>query len=826
MLTSALRPLLKTSLTFLNMILRSCHEKSSSITYIFAPSVLACLILACSAAAQQPASAPAQTPTSTETIKPGWPPIKDRKTIPLNVWDLTATDQETDGPIRKLRGHAQVQSQALLVRADEIEFNTETYEVTAKGNVYFHSFERGEQLWCDRLEYNYEEQRGKFYGDVRGEAMPRLVVHKGILSGTSPYHFEGVWAERLGEQYILYDGWVTNCKMPDPWWKMRGPKFDIIPGERAKAYKSWFILRKMPLFYFPYFYHSLVKQPRHSGFLIPNLVPHSQRGFMIGLGYFWAINRSYDLTYRFQDYNTDAFGHHVDFRGKPRAGTDFDAIINGVQDRNGDPNNGYQRFSGLDVYFAGHSQLPDGWRANGYMNYVSSFRYRQEWSESFNEAIGSEIHSVGYLEKNWSNYTFDLVASRLENFQQSEIQQPGHTNFTRDAVLLHKLPEAQWSGRDRRLFANVPIWFSFYSAAGLLYRSYPIFDSSNTLIENYQTKQLMPRVHLAPHITSALHLGSINLVPSVGLDETYYGESQSPSTAGPNLFQVSGTDLVRSARDFSMDIILPSFARVFNKKTIFGDKLKHVIETRATYRYVTGVGDDFNRFLRFDETDLLANTNELEYSLTNRLFAKRGDNVTEIFTWELSQKRYFDPTFGGALIPGQPNVFTATADLSAYPFLLGPRNYSPVVSMFRTSPVGGLGINWQADYDPFYHKVVDSSFSIDYRFKKYFVVSAGNNEVHTDPLLTPQANQYRWRVGWGDPQHRGWNAGIDSVYDVRQGVLEYMTAQVTYNTDCCGFSVQYRRYNIGLRDESRYTFAFAIANVGTFGTLKKQDRLF
>ena len=134
---------------------------------------------------------------------------------------------------------------------------------------------------------------------------------------------------------------------------------------------------------------------------------------------------------------------------------------------------------------------------------------------------------------------------------------------------------------------------------------------------------------------------------------------------------------------------------------------------------MTGVGDDFNRFIRFDETDLLANTNELEYSLTNRLFAKRGDNVTEIFTWELSQKRYFDPTFGGALIPGQPNVFTATADLSAYPFLLGPRNYSPVVSMFRASPVAGLGINWQADYDPFYHKVVDSSFSIDYRFKKY-----------------------------------------------------------------------------------------------------------
>ena len=56
------------------------------------------------------------------------------------------------------------------------------------------------------------------------------------------------------------------------------------------------------------------------------------------------------------------------------------------------------------------------------------------------------------------------------------------------------------------------------------------------------------------------------------------------------------------------------------------------------------------------------NTNDLLLSLTNRIYAKRGDTVQEIFTWELMQKRYFDPTFGVALVPGQRNVFDATAD--------------------------------------------------------------------------------------------------------------------------------------------------------------------
>ena len=121
-----------------------------------------------------------------------------------------------------------------------------------------------------------------------------------------------------------------------------------------------------------------------------------------------------------------------------------------------------------------------------------------------------------------------------------------------------------------------------------------------------------------------------------------------------------GTNIVRSSRDFSLDVMLPSLARVFDKKTIFGDKLKHVIEPRVTYRYVTGIGDDFVRFIRFDENDLASNTNELLISIANRIYAKRGNTVEEIFTWELSQKRYFDPTFGGALIPGQRNVIGPT----------------------------------------------------------------------------------------------------------------------------------------------------------------------
>src|SRR5205085_1564717 len=147
---------------------------------------------------------------------------------------------------------------------------------------------------------------------------------------------------------------------------------------------------------------------------------------------------------------------------------------------------------------------------------------------------------------------------------------------------------------------------------------------------------------------------------------------------------------------------------------------------------------DFNRIIRFDETELLSNTTEIELSLTNRLYAKNKDSVAEVLSWQVWQRRYFDPTFGGAVIPGQRNVVQSTADLTGYTFLDGPRNYSPVVSVLRANPSSRVGIEWRADYDPLRGQIVNSGFSTDVRVAKYFF-SAGHNQVRSDPVLSPSA---------------------------------------------------------------------------------------
>jgi LPS-assembly protein len=751
---------------------------------------------------------PQIVPTAVRKFK-----IQPPNAVPEGEILAMSRDQAKDGPLTRLRGNVYLETSTFLLKADELDWNEETNYAEARGNVYFQHFEQGEELWADRVEYNLAEETGKFY-NVRGQAPIEIDSRPGILRSDNPFYFQGKWAERLKEKYVLHDGFITNCKVPNPWWRLRGPKFDVIPNDRALAYRAVFKVRNIPLFYAPYFYKSLEREPRKSGFLTPNLGNSSRRGKMVGAGYYWAINRSYDATYRTQYFTQRGFAHTADIRGKPRAGTDFNAFLYGVSDRGLKyqdfcevPGPGGTQFvectkrrkeGGFIFSFSGRSDLKPGLYVRTEVNYLSSLNFRQAFTESFHEAIGSEVHSVGFLTRDWSSNSLDVVIQRLENFQSL---QPG------DTIVIRKMPELNFSGRDRRIWRNVPLWISWDSSAGLLRRTQLLF----------QTRQNLERADLQPRVMTALRWKEFNFLPSFSVRGTHYGESWREG-------RITGRNVGRFGREFSLAVLPPSLARIYRGPAWFADQVKHVIEPRLSFRHVAGI-DDFDQYIRFDDTELYSNTTEAEISITNRLYAKRNNQVEEVFSWTLWQRRYFDPDFGGAVIEGRRNVVLSSIDLTPFAFLDRPRRYSPVVSLLRMSPRPGFGIEWRSDYDPLRSKVVNNGITADGRFGKYFV-SLGHNSIRSVPLLSPPANQLRGVFMVGEENRRGWNAAFMSIYDFRIGVMQFAQTQVTYNTDCCGISFQYRRLSFGTRNENQFRVAFAVANIGTFGTLKRQERMF
>ncbi|MGB9606084.1 MAG: LPS assembly protein LptD, partial [Bryobacteraceae bacterium] len=453
---------------------------------------------------------------------------------------------------------------------------------------------------------------------------------------------------------------------------------------------------------------------------------------------------------------------------------------------------------GFSFTMEGQTRLGD-FEGRGEANYLSSLVFRQAFTESFNEAIFSEVHSTGFLGKHWSSYGLNFVFQRLENFQST---QPD------DTIVIRKAPQVEFSSRERQISSRVlPVWVSFQSSFGLVRRKQPLF----------QTRQFLERGDVEPRVMTALRWKNFNLIPSFSLRESFWGESGRQGS-------IVSANIGRHAREFALALEAPSLARIFTAPHWLGDQLKHVIEPRASFRWVGGV-KDFDRLIRFDDMELLANTRQAEFSLTNRLYVKRNGEVSELMSWDLVQQRYFDSAFGGAVLPGRRNLVMSSAELTAYAFLDGPRGYSPVISAMRVSPRPGFDVEWRADYDPLRGKLVNDGLTADARWSKY-VVSIGHNSVRNHPILTPGANQLRGLVGYGNPNARGFSAAFSAIYDFRFGVMQFATTQITYNTDCCGWSVQYRRFGFGTRKENQFRLSFAVANIGSFGTLKKQERLF
>ena len=70
-------------------------------------------------------------------------------------------------------------------------------------------------------------------------------------------------------------------------------------------------------------------------------------------------------------------------------------------------------------------------------------------------------------------------------------------------------------------------------------------------------------------------------------------------------------------------------------------------------------------------------------------------------------------------------------------------------------------------------------------------------------------------------------AGNGFSYDVRQRLLQNQLIQVSYNGTCCGIALEFRRLALGpVRTENQFRLALIIANIGTFGNVRRQEKIF
>jgi LPS-assembly protein len=510
---------------------------------------------------------------------------------------------------------------------------------------------------------------------------------------------------------------------------------------------------------------------------------------------------------------------------------------------------------GTEIRLNAEGAFRERTRAVASIDYLSSYVFRLVFSDVFSQAANSEVKSDAFLSNTSTSVFLNAHTRRYQNFQSAN---------TGDVITILHAPAVEAASVDQQMWKS-PFHGAFEFDAEGLSRSEPSF----------RTAPLVGRFDLNPSLSVPLLLGGWSFRPEVSVRDTIYTQQLVPSTsvALTDVGTVLSKTINRKSLEGRLEIRPPALDRVFDQEFL-GRKWKHVVEPRINYTYLTGV-DNFSHILRFDDRDILSDTNEVEYALVNRLYAKRtssnpekcasegmpaliigaapapsripwersqsttarpcqqGPETREILTWELAQKYFIDPTFGGALVPGRRNVFTSTVDLTGIAFLTDERRLSPLISRLRFSWSSRSDLEWEADYDFRGGRVNTSTVLFNHHFGQ-FTIGVGNALLHTPGEITSTStpavqkfNQFRSVLGYGSPNKRGFSGAVNLGFDARLNQLQYGSAQLAYNWDCCGVNVEYRRFALAsVRNENQYRFTFSLANVGAFGNLRRSERLF
>lgn len=709
------------------------------------------------------------------------------------IAEITASGpQRRQGPLYIADENVDIRYLEMRLQADHVEYNADTYQALARGHVVF-DFEN-QHLEGDEAEVNVETGRGTFR-NVRGEIRLERQPNPMLLVSENPLYFEAQQVDRFGQDYYeIHHAWFTVCEPKSPTWQFYAPEAKLTIGKSVALVNSNFRMFRVPLFWSPFATAPAGSRLRQSGILLPVVGNSNTKGFTIGDSFYWAPKSWLDTTASFEYFSKRGPAERVLFRATPYEHTSIRYSYFGVQDR--EDQGGYEQQ--LEI----QSLWKDGWRFVTDLNQLSSLTFRLAFAGTYGEAVNSEIRSAVFLTNNFRGFSFNAVSLNDRSFLEISPQ---------TSVVLRDAPEARFSSVEQAPWRELPIYFSFTSFAGAVYRD----DSYIT------TPTFVPRAEFAPKVTIPFHFGNwLGVTTSATFRTTYYGDSF--NAAG----DVSGQSITRNTGEFLVELRPPTLERFFDRPAS-RHRYKHTIEPVISYFYVTGV-NNFADFIRFDSDATLTNTNEIQYGINQHLYVKHGDDQpVDFLSWTLVQKHYFDSTFGGALVTGQRNVFQALDSITPFAFAATPRNWSPIVSDVTLTPGGPYDAESIIEYDPQLKKVTTIGTLLKVKPYREFFATVADFRLQGDPVVQQPSHQIRGIIGYGDIARKGLNVAAGVNYDILQNTMLNQFVMVTYNGSCCGLSVEYGRFNLAnVRLENQFRVALILANIGTFGNLRKMEKIF
>ena len=521
--------------------------------------------------------------------------------------------------IYHLSGTVRLQRADQQLQADRIDYNDESTDYDARGNVRYQ--EAGQLLAASSMRGNTEASRG-IANDVRYQ----MLDARG--NGTAGQ------GQMLDAQHTRYSqATYSTCDVGHHLWEFRAKSITIDKETGVGvARNATMRLGNVPFLYLPYFSFP-VDDRRKSGFLYPTIGHTSRSGYEISTPYYLNLAPNYDATLDPRYYSARGAMLAGEFRYLT-PGSRGQLNVEYVPDDHGE-SDGLADTKGDSRYlvkFADRTQLWKGWQFVGSYNHASDSSYLYDYGDALSHSavytLGSNAAIVG--SGKWWNAAFG-----------GTIYQNVNPFVTDRGLPYRQLPYAKFS-------MDVPLsrWLEFgMDTSAVAFRKAGFVEGQREdlypyLAADFGTSAWFVRPRLAYRYT-AYQLGS---------DYQDYGYRGLLGNGAITPFD-------RKSPSRSLPIVSLDSGLVFDRSTtLFGNGYTQTLEPRLYYLYVpyrnqnnlplfdTNVMsfDYWQLFStnQFSGADRQMDANNLTAALTTRLL---DDNGVERVSASIGQIHYFSP---------------------------------------------------------------------------------------------------------------------------------------------------------------------------------------
>ncbi len=526
-------------------------------------------------------------------------------------------------------GNVVVQRGGLQLEADEIRIARGTNEADARGEVVL-SGPQGTYR-ADEVYINLDDETG-------------FLRNASIESDTPQFSIKGKYVEkRSGQCYGIRDGSFTTCRCREgaPSWQIDTRRLDVEVGGYGTLRGGTFRILDRPVLYLPWAVIPILTE-RQSGLLGPRFAASDRRGFQILQPYFWAINKSHDLTLALDVETSARVGLLAEHRyalsrhstGR-LAGTYFNESFRGNPDglslRSRIPENRWStRVEHAQRELLGGEFYVDGFIVgdDGFLREINALAtdYRRDVSLRTLQFTES---TVGFW-RGWERVALRVEGKYYQDIDLTGIIQATPTPSDGESPTPPPTPVASEPRSESQTLQRAPS--VDVQAQGIL--AGPLMGHLDAGVVDYQRGASTDgfRLDFAPSIGVPLPLGRYAFGSArLGLRETAYHLLQRQEERGDRLPRNTSREIFEAQAQVGT-----ALARVYDSPFAGFDALQHVIQPAVEYLYVPTVGQDDMPV--FDSIDRMRSRSLLTYGVATSLVGRTSaDRKARTDTRELAR---------------------------------------------------------------------------------------------------------------------------------------------------------------------------------------------